>query len=102
MVLVRVQTDYCLCIEGLSIFFTNYPDFYKHATVLISQEQQDDPEMCFYPEDICGLRYSGLDFSYFLVFLEKKDNGTVASYSNDSKFCDVIKYGSKIAGAICF
>jgi hypothetical protein len=98
----RVRKDYRLRIRRfVNFIFINYPEVYEHATVLISQEQRDDPGMYFYPQDIRDLTYSGLDVSYFLAFLsemKEKENGKVASYSHVSKFYDAIKYGSKIAG----
>ena len=81
--------------------FINYPDIFEDVTVLISQEQRDNPAMYFYPQDHRDLKYSGMDVSYFLAFLsemKKKDNGKIASYSHISKFYDAIKYCSKVAG----
>jgi hypothetical protein len=57
--------------------------------------------MYYYPQDHHDLTYSGLDVSYFLVFLlemKNKDNGKIALYSHISKFYDAIKYGLKVAG----
>ena len=38
-------------LEGLLInIFTDYPDIFEDATVIISQEQKDDPAMYYYPQ----------------------------------------------------
>ena len=98
----KVRKDYRAWLRRFVHFiFINYPDIFEDATVLISQEQRDDPAMYFYRQDQRDLKYSGMDVIYFLAFLsemKKKDNGKIASYSHISKFYDAIKYGSKVAG----
>ena len=98
----KVRKDYRARLRRfVNFIFIYYPDIFEDATVLISQEQRDDPAMYFYPQDHRDLKYSGMDVSYFLAFLsemKKKDNGKIASYSHISKFYDAIKYGSKVAG----
>ena len=71
-ILARVWKDYHLHITRFVNFtFTKYHDVFMNVTVLISQEQQDDPGMYFYPQDIHDLMYSGLDVSCFLAFLSE-------------------------------
>jgi hypothetical protein len=98
----KVRKDYRARLRRfINFLFSDYPDIFEDATVLISQEQRDDPAMYYYPQDLRDLKYSGLDVSYFLAFLsemKKKENGKIASYSHISKFYDSIKYGSKVVG----
>ena len=75
----RVRKDYRQRIRRfVNFIFTNYPDVYEHATILVSQEQRDAPGMYFYPQDIRDLTYSGLDVSYFLAFLSEMKKRTTA------------------------
>ena len=75
-----------MCLRRfVNFIFTDYPDIFEDATVIISQEQTDDLAMNYYPQDYRDLMYSGLDVSYFLAFLlemKKKDNGKTALYSH--------------------
>ena len=98
----KVWKDYRARLRRfINFIFTDYPDIFEHSTVLISQEQRNDPVMYYYPQDHRDLKYSGLDVSYCLAFLsemKKKDNGKIVLYSHISKFYDAIKYGSKVVG----
>ena len=46
----KVQKDYHVWLGRLINFiFTDYPDIFEDAALIISQEQKDDPVMYYYP-----------------------------------------------------